>query len=41
MINDLYLELTVVYVMNNMLEGLVGDERGRALTLAAFDAVGG
>jgi len=27
--------------MDNMLEGLVGDERGTALTLAAFDAVGG
>ncbi len=38
-INDLDLELTVVYVMNNMLEGLVGDERGASLTLAAFDAV--
>jgi CubicO group peptidase (beta-lactamase class C family) len=38
-INDLDLELTVVYVMNNMLDGLVGDERGTALTLAAFDAV--
>ena len=38
-INDLDQELTVVYVMNNMLEGLVGDERGTALTLAAFDAV--
>lgn len=39
-INDVDLELTVVYVMNNMLAGLVGDERGAALTLAAFDAVG-
>lgn len=39
-INDLDLGLTVVYVMNNMLEGLVGDERGAALTLAAFEAVG-
>jgi len=38
-INDLDLGLTVVYVMNNMLEGLVGDERGAALTLAAFEAV--
>lgn len=38
-INDLDLELTIVYVMNNMLEGLVGDERGTALTLAAFEAV--
>jgi hypothetical protein len=38
-INDLDLELTVVYVMNNMLDGLVGDERGTALTLAAFEAV--
>jgi CubicO group peptidase (beta-lactamase class C family) len=39
-INDLDLQLTVVYAMNNMLEGLVGDERGAALTLAAFEAVG-
>lgn len=39
-INDLDLEMTIVYVMNNMLEGLVGDQRGTALTLAAFEAVG-
>lgn len=32
-INDLDRELTVVYVMNNMLEGLVGDQRGPALTV--------
>lgn len=37
-INDLDLSMTVVYVMNNMLEGLVGDDRGSALTIAAFDA---
>ena len=37
-VNDLDLELTVVYVMNNMLEGLVGDARGSALVTAAFEA---
>lgn len=38
-VNDLDLDLTVVYVMNNMLEGLVGDHRGASLTTAAFAAV--
>ena len=38
-VNDLDLNLTVVYVMNNMLEGLVGDFRGTSLVTAAFDAV--
>lgn len=37
-VNDLDLNLTVVYVMNNMLEGLVGDHRGASLVSAAFDA---
>jgi len=37
-VNDLDLGLTVVYVMNNMLEGLVGDHRGASLTTAAFAA---
>ena len=37
-VNDLDLNLTVVYVMNNMLEGLVGDHRGASLTTAAFAA---
>ena len=37
-VNDLDLNLTVVYVMNNMLEGLVGDHRGASLTAAAFTA---
>lgn len=38
-VNDLDLNLTVVYVMNNMLDGLVGDFRGTSLVTAAFDAV--
>lgn len=38
-VNDLDLEMTVVYVMNNMLEGLVGDHRGASLASAAFAAV--
>jgi CubicO group peptidase (beta-lactamase class C family) len=37
-VNDLDLNLTVVYVMNNMLEGLVGDFRGSSLVTAAFEA---
>lgn len=37
-VNDLDLNLTIVYVMNNMLEGLVGDHRGTSLTTAAFAA---
>jgi hypothetical protein len=37
-VNDLDLNLTVVYVMNNMMEGLVGDRRGAELTTAAFAA---
>ena len=37
--NDLDLNLTVVYVMNNMLDGLVGDFRGTSLVSAAFEAV--
>lgn len=37
-VNDLDLNLTVVYVMNNMLEGLVGDHRGASLVSAAFEA---
>jgi len=38
-VNDLDLNLTVVYVMNNMLDGLVGDFRGTSLVTAAFEAV--
>lgn len=38
-VNDLDLNLTVVYVMNNMLDGLVGDFRGTSLVSAAFEAV--
>ncbi|MFZ9232536.1 MAG: serine hydrolase domain-containing protein [Ilumatobacteraceae bacterium] len=37
-VNDLDLGLTVVFVMNNMLAGLVGDHRGTSLVTAAFDA---
>ena len=37
--NDLDNNLTVVFVMNNMLAGLVGDHRGTSLVSAAFDAV--
>lgn len=37
-VNDLDLNLTIVYVMNKMLEGLVGDHRGASLTTAAFAA---
>ncbi|MBM3799427.1 MAG: beta-lactamase family protein [Actinobacteria bacterium] len=38
-VNDLDVNLTVVYVMNNMLDGLVGDFRGTSLVTAAFEAV--
>jgi CubicO group peptidase (beta-lactamase class C family) len=39
-INDLDNRMTVTYVMNRMEGGLVGDERGASLVLAAFEAVG-
>jgi len=39
-LNDLDNRMTVTYVMNRMEGGLVGDERGSALVMAAFDAVG-
>jgi CubicO group peptidase (beta-lactamase class C family) len=39
-INDLDNRMTITYVMNRMESGLVGDERGSALVMAAFEAVG-
>ena len=39
-INDLDNRMTITYVMNNMQSGLVGDERGSALVMAAFAAIG-
>ena len=38
-VNDLDLRMTVVYVMNRMDSGLVGDVRGSSLVEAAFAAV--
>ena len=40
-INDIDSRMTITYVMNKMQGGLVGDERGSSLVLAAFAAVGG
>ncbi len=39
-INDLEHRMTITYVMNKMESGLVGDERGSALVMAALAAVG-
>ena len=39
-VNDLDLRMTIVYVMNRMEGGLVGDFRGSSLVEAAFAAVG-
>ncbi|MEY4338252.1 MAG: hypothetical protein RLZ14_102 [Actinomycetota bacterium] len=39
-VNDLDLRMTIVYVMNRMESGLVGDFRGSSLVEAAFAAVG-
>ena len=39
-INDLDNRMTITYVMNNMMGGLVGDERGSSLVMAAFAAIG-
>ena len=38
-INDLDSRMTITYVMNKMEGGLVGDERGSALVMAALAAV--
>ena len=37
--NDLDARLTVAYVMNRMEPGLIGDNRGASIALAAFTAV--
>jgi CubicO group peptidase (beta-lactamase class C family) len=39
-LNDLDNRMTITYVMNRMESGLVGDARGSALVMAAFEAVG-
>jgi hypothetical protein len=39
-INDLDNRMTITYMMNKMEGGLVGDERGSSLVMAALAAVG-